>query len=51
MPTSALAPRLKKVDCSGPGLRRVRRGRGFAITPAMEPPGGEEIAAELAEAA
>jgi DNA topoisomerase IB len=24
-------PRLKKVDCSGPGLRRVRRGRGFAI--------------------
>jgi DNA topoisomerase IB len=25
------APRLKKVDCSGPGLRRVRRGRGFTI--------------------
>jgi DNA topoisomerase-1 len=25
------APRLKKVDCSGPGLRRVRRGRGFSI--------------------
>lgn len=27
-------PRLRKVDCSGPGLRRVRRGRGFAITDA-----------------
>jgi DNA topoisomerase IB len=25
------APRLRKVDCSGPGLRRVRRGRGFSI--------------------
>src|SRR3954464_859411 len=25
------APRLKKVDCTGPGLRRVRRGRGFSI--------------------
>ncbi len=24
-------PRLRKVDCSGPGLRRVRRGRGFAV--------------------
>jgi DNA topoisomerase I len=22
-------PRLRRVDCSGPGLRRVRRGRGF----------------------
>jgi DNA topoisomerase IB len=25
------APRLRKVDCTGPGLRRVRRGRGFSI--------------------
>src|SRR4051794_6014429 len=25
------APRLKRVDCTGPGLRRVRRGRGFSI--------------------
>jgi DNA topoisomerase-1 len=25
------APRLKKVDCTGPGLRRVKRGRGFSI--------------------
>ncbi len=24
-------PRLRKVDCTGPGLRRVRRGRGFSI--------------------
>ncbi|HEU4974601.1 MAG TPA: DNA topoisomerase IB [Baekduia sp.] len=24
-------PRLRRVDCSGPGLRRVRRGRGFSI--------------------
>jgi DNA topoisomerase I len=23
-------PRLHRVDCSGPGIRRVRRGRGFA---------------------
>jgi len=23
-------PRLRRVDCSGPGIRRVRRGRGFA---------------------
>ncbi len=23
-------PRLRRSDCSGPGLRRVRRGRGFA---------------------
>ena len=23
-------PRLRRVDCSGPGLRRVRRGRGFS---------------------
>src|SRR4051794_503002 len=23
--------RLRRVDCSGPGLRRVRRGRGFSI--------------------
>src|SRR5215217_7799979 len=22
-------PRLRRSDCSGPGLRRVRRGRGF----------------------
>jgi DNA topoisomerase IB len=34
MPTTARAPRLKKVDCSGPGLRRVRRGRGFSIVDA-----------------
>src|SRR4051794_26169907 len=30
MPAERL-PRLKKVDCTGPGLRRVRRGRGFWI--------------------
>lgn len=24
-------PRLRRVDCTGPGLRRVRRGRGFSI--------------------
>jgi DNA topoisomerase IB len=23
-------PRLRRVDCSGPGIRRVRRGRGFS---------------------
>src|SRR4051812_23816421 len=32
-------PRLRKVDCSGPGLRRVRRGRGFAVVD----PGGERV--------
>ena len=30
-PTTTPNPRLRKVDCSGPGLRRVRRGRGFSI--------------------
>jgi DNA topoisomerase I len=34
---SARTPRLRKVDCSGPGLRRVRRGRGFSI---LDPDGG-----------
>jgi DNA topoisomerase-1 len=28
---SPTKPRLRKVDCTGPGLRRVRRGRGFSI--------------------
>jgi DNA topoisomerase-1 len=32
-------PRLRKVDCSGPGLRRVRRGRGFSIVD----PDGERV--------
>jgi DNA topoisomerase-1 len=32
-------PRLRKVDCSGPGLRRVRRGRGFSILD----PDGERV--------
>jgi DNA topoisomerase-1 len=32
------APRLKKVDCSGPGLRRVKRGRSFSI---LDPEGGK----------
>jgi DNA topoisomerase-1 len=32
-------PRLRRVDCSGPGLRRVRRGRGFSILD----PDGERV--------
>jgi DNA topoisomerase I len=32
-------PRLRKVSCSGPGLRRVRRGRGFAVVD----PDGERV--------
>jgi DNA topoisomerase-1 len=28
---SSPTPRLRKVDCSGPGLRRVRRGKGFSV--------------------
>lgn len=28
--TSPKRPRLRRSDCSGPGLRRVRRGRGFS---------------------
>ena len=32
-------PRLKRVDCTGPGLRRVRRGRGFSILA----PDGERV--------
>src|SRR3954471_1734966 len=31
--------RLRRADCSGPGLRRVRRGRGFAIVD----PDGERV--------
>jgi DNA topoisomerase-1 len=43
MPVAAVqtsTPRLRKVDCSGPGLRRVRRGKGFSILD----PDGERIA-------
>jgi DNA topoisomerase IB len=29
MTVTALRPRLRRSDCSGPGLRRVKRGRGF----------------------
>jgi DNA topoisomerase IB len=36
---AARTPRLRKVDCSEPGLRRVRRGRGFSIVDA----GGERV--------
>lgn len=31
-PGRARRPRLRRSDCSGPGLRRVRRGRGFSFT-------------------
>ena len=34
-------PRLKRADCSGPGIRRVRRGRGFSY---MDDETGERIA-------
>jgi DNA topoisomerase IB len=27
-----MPPRLRRVDCSSPGIRRVRRGRGFSYT-------------------
>jgi DNA topoisomerase IB len=37
--TSAPKPRLRKVDCTGPGLRRVKRGRGFSIVD----PDGERV--------
>jgi DNA topoisomerase IB len=43
MPT-APRPRLKKVDCSGPGLRRVKRGRGFSI---LDPEGARVEDAEV----
>ncbi|HEV7753771.1 MAG TPA: DNA topoisomerase IB [Baekduia sp.] len=36
---SSTKPRLRKVDCTGPGLRRVRRGRGFSILD----PDGERV--------
>jgi DNA topoisomerase-1 len=36
---SSPAPRLRRADCSGPGLRRVRRGRGFAYVD----PDGERV--------
>jgi DNA topoisomerase IB len=42
--TSTTNPRLRKVDCSGPGLRRVRRGRGFSI---LDPDGERVEEAEV----
>jgi DNA topoisomerase IB len=36
--------RLRKVDCTGPGLRRVRRGRGFSI---VDPDGDRVDDAEV----
>ena len=41
-PTTARRPRLRRSDCSGPGLRRVRRGKGFSYqhddgTPVRDP--------------
>jgi DNA topoisomerase IB len=43
-------PRLRKVDCSGPGLRRVRRGRGFSIVgPDGEPVQEPEVLGRVAE--
>jgi DNA topoisomerase IB len=41
---STTNPRLRKVDCSGPGLRRVRRGRGFSI---LDPDGERVEEAEV----
>ena len=38
-PARCPQPRLRKVDCTGPGLRRVRRGRGFSILD----PDGERV--------
>jgi DNA topoisomerase-1 len=41
---STTKPRLRKVDCTGPGLRRVRRGRGFSI---LDPDGERVEEAEV----
>src|SRR3954447_22389216 len=41
---STTKPRLHKVDCTGPGLRRVRRGRGFSI---LDPDGERVDEAEV----
>ncbi|MGH2970172.1 MAG: hypothetical protein ACRDK0_14090 [Solirubrobacteraceae bacterium] len=42
-------PRLRRADCSGPGFRRVRRGRGFSYLDEegdpIDEPGVERIAA------
>ncbi len=43
--STATAPRrgrLRRADCAGPGIRRVRRGRGFSF----EDGSGEKIADE-----
>jgi DNA topoisomerase IB len=37
--TTSISARLRHVDCGGPGFRRVRRGRGFAIVD----PDGEQV--------
>jgi DNA topoisomerase-1 len=48
--TTTRKPRLRKVDCAGPGLHRVRRGRGFSI---LDPEGDRvddrEVLARIAE--
>jgi DNA topoisomerase IB len=42
--------RLRRADCSGPGLRRVRRGRGFSyVDSGGERVGDPEVLARIAE--
>src|SRR5919108_5579642 len=48
--TLAMPPRLRRADCSGPGIRRRRRGHGFSYVdddgrPVDEPEVLERIAA------
>lgn len=42
--------RLRRVDCSGPGIRRVRRGRGFSyLEPDGEPIDDPEVLGRIGE--
>jgi DNA topoisomerase I len=48
----AMPPRLRRVDCSGPGIRRRRRGKGFAYyDDAGERVTEEEVLTRIAELA
>ncbi|MDP9345318.1 MAG: hypothetical protein M3P44_06300 [Actinomycetota bacterium] len=44
MAATVTQPRLRRSDCSGPGIHRVRRGRGFRFDRGFFRVGGEDYA-------
>jgi DNA topoisomerase-1 len=47
--TAPTTPRLRRSDCSGPGIRRVRHGRGFRYLDGDEPVGEQEVLTRIHE--